>query len=152
MANTTRQPVLLSLKPVYANKVFGHCKTVELRRRIASDMQDRHVFIYVTSPDKILRGGFRVGKVWHGTPEKVWHMVSKLAGINKPDFDTYFEGQNIAYALEITEIWKCQTPISLSALRHQFSKFVVPQSWRYVRDDEFPFLQQIERQTLDSVR
>ncbi len=145
--NLTKQPVLLSLKPLYANLIFERRKTAELRRRIASGMRHRDVFIYVSSPVMELRGGFRVGQVWCDAPEDVWNMVRNRAGVNKRDFDTYFEGQTIAYALEITDIWKCQTPISLSTLRRQFSKFVVPQSWRYVRHDEFPFLQQMKCQT-----
>ena len=144
--NTTN-PLLLSLKPCYANLVFKGLKTAELRRRIASYIKDRDVFVYVSSPVMILRGGFRVGHVWHGPPEEVWNMVSKLAGIKKPDFDTYFEGQTVAYALEIKEVWQYEEPVSLDTLRGKFSNFVVPQSWRYVRDDEYQFFQQIKRQT-----
>ena len=143
--NITGQPVLLSLKPVYANKVFGRSKTVELRRRVASYMQDRDVFIYVTSPVMELRGGFRVGEVWRGPPENVWNSVHERAAVKKRDFDTYFEGQSVANALEITEIWEYRTPVSLSRLREQFSNFIVPQSWRYVRDDEYLFLRAMER-------
>ena len=132
--------------------VFGRRKTVELRRRIASYMRNRDVFIYVTSPDMELRGGFRVGEVWRGSPENVWNNVHERAGVNKQDFDNYFEGQTSANALEITEIWTFQTPISLSALRHQFSNFVVPRSWRYVRDDEVQFLQQLKCQTKEPIQ
>lgn len=144
MVNAIAQPILLSLKPVYANMVFGRSKTVELRRRIASYMKNRDVFIYVTSPVMELRGGFRVGEVWSGMPKSVWHEVGERAGVKKRDFDIYFEGQSVANAFEITEIWEYKTSISLSALRHQFSTFVVPQSWRYVRDHEVRFLQQWE--------
>ena len=141
------QPVLLSLKPVYANMVFGRRKTVELRRRVAASMNNRDVFIYVTSPVMELRGGFRVGKVWQGAPEDVWTKVHKRVGVKKREFDVYFEGQSVANALEITEIWEYRTPINLSTLRKQFSNFIVPQSWRYVREYEQPFLQKMERKT-----
>ena len=146
MANTKVQPVLLSLKPVYANMVFGHSKTVELRRRVASSMNNRDVFIYVTSPVMELRGGFRVGMVWRGTPEYIWGIVQKRAGVDRQDFDQYFEGQTSANAIEITEIWKYRTPISLATLKDRFSTFIVPQSWRYVRDEEIRFLQQLKCQ------
>ena len=42
-------PLLLSLKPRFAELVFMGEKTVELRRRIASTMTGREVFIYVSS-------------------------------------------------------------------------------------------------------
>ena len=145
--NFTTPPLLLSLKPCYADLVFEGLKTAELRRRIASHIKDRDVFIYVSSPIMTLRGGFRVGDVWSGAPEEVWRMVSKLAGVNKPDFDTYFEGQAIAYAFEIKAVWEYRSPVSLNALRDRFSNFVVPQSWRYVRPEEHQFFRQIGPQT-----
>ena len=144
------KPLLLSLKPHYADLVFDGLKKAELRRRIAPHITDSDVFIYVSSPIMALRGGFRVGKVWHGTPKEVWRMVSKLAGVNKPDFDTYFEGQTIAYALEIKEVWKCSNPVSLDMLRGKFSNFAVPQSWRYVRSDEHQFFWEMKRQTTET--
>lgn len=139
MTNTTMPPLLLSLKPCYAELVFEGLKTAELRRRIALDMENRDVFIYVSSPAMELRGGFRVGQVWRDTPDKVWDIVSELARVEKQDFDTYFAGKTVACAFEIREVWEYENPVSLNMLREQFPNFVVPQSWRYVRDDEHLF-------------
>ena len=144
------KPLLLSLKPHYADLIFEGLKTAELRRRIASHIKDRDVFIYVSSPIMALRGGFRVGEVWSGIPEDVWSMVSEFASIDKQDFDIYFEGQTIAYAFEIQEVWEYQNPVSLNTLRNRFSNFVVPQSWRYVRLDESRFFWEMERKTTET--
>jgi predicted transcriptional regulator len=138
------RPLLLSLKPRYADLIFEGLKTAELRRRIASHIENRAVFVYVSSPTMEIRGGFRVGKVWHGDPEEIWHMVSKLARVDKQDFDTYFEGLSFAYAFEIKEVWEYRKPVSLNALRNEFPNFVVPQSWRYVRPEEHEFFIEIE--------
>ncbi len=145
--NITKQPVLLSLKPLYADLIFERQKTAELRRRIASYMQNRDVYIYVSSPVMELRGGFRVGEVWRGAPEDVWSMVRKRAAVDKRDFDNYFEGKTVAYALEIKEVWKYPKPVNLDTLRGKFSKFTAPQSWRYVRDYEYQFFQKMKPQT-----
>ena len=139
------RPLLLSLKPRYANLVFEGLKTAELRRRIASHIENREVFVYVSSPTMEIRGGFRVGKVWHGDPEDVWHMVSKFAHVDKQDFDIYFEGLSFAYAFEIKEVWEYRKPVSLNVLRDEFSNFVAPQSWRYVRPEEHEFFIEIKR-------
>ena len=141
------QPLLISLKPCYADLVFDGLKTVELRRRIVSPANDRDVFVYVTSPIRELRGGFRVGQVWQGSPEEVWGMVSELVSLNKREFDAYFEGQTIAYALEIRDIWEFQNPLGLSNLRVCFESFVVPQSWRYVTPVEHGAFQKLGRRT-----
>ena len=143
---TSIQPIILSLKPCYADLVFMELKTAELRRRISLHIQNRDVFVYVSSPTMALRGGFRVGDFWTGTPQEIWSLVEDLAQVKKHDFDSYFEGQTVAYAFEITEVWEAQEPISLSELRNEISNFTVPQSWRYVRKDELQFFRQIRKQ------
>ncbi len=140
------QPLFLSLKPCYADLVFQKLKTAELRRRIATHIEDRDVFVYVSSPTMALRGGFRVGDFWKGTPQKIWSMVKNLAHVEKQDFDSYFEGKTVAYAFEITEVWESQKLVPLSDLREQFPNFVVPQSWRYVKKGELQFFRQIREQ------
>ena len=145
--NATMPPLLLSLKPCYAERVFEGLKTVELRRRIASHITNRDVFVYVSSPDMQLRGGFRAGDFWHGTPDEIWAQVSEFARVDKQDFDTYFEGKTVAYAFEITEVWESPNPVHLNILRGKFPNFVVPQSWRYVRDNELKFFEKIKQQT-----
>ena len=121
--NKTTQPLLFSLKPRYADLIFAGRKKAELRKRIASGIEGRDVFIYVASPIKQLRGGFRVGEVWRGSPEEVWNKISELAGVNKRDFDAYYAGCEIAYALQITDVWEYENPVDLSKLRNLFSKF-----------------------------
>ena len=144
------KPLLLSLKPHYADLVFEGLKTAELRRRITSHIEGRDVFIYVSSPTMALRGGFCVGEVWRGAPEDVWSMVSELASVDKQDFDIYFEGQAIAYAFEIKKVWEYPNSLSLNTLKNQFSNFAIPQSWRYVRPDEHEFFLKMRHQTKEN--
>lgn len=148
--NTTTEPLLFSLKPYYAELVFKKLKEAELRRRITSCMENRDVFIYVTSPVRQLRGGFRVGRVWSGTPEEVWRHVSKLARVRKRDFDAYYAGRTVAYALKITDVWEYKNPASLNTLGNRFPDFVVPQSWRYVRPEEYRLFRRMKRLTKES--
>ena len=145
--NVTTKPVLFSLKPRYADLVFEGLKHAELRRRLTPDMKDRDVFIYVSSPVRQLRGGFRVGHVWHGSPKDVWKEVSGFAGVKKRDFDNYYSGRTVAYALKITGVWEYVYPASLQTLRDRFPHFVVPQSWRYVKPEEYRSFQKMMRRT-----
>ena len=139
------RPLLLSLKPHFADLVFQGLKTAELRRRIARYAVDRDVFVYVSSPVRELRGGFRVEHVWKGSPESVWEEVSDLAQVEKGDFDAYYGERRIAYALKIADVWLYQTPVSLENLRTKLESFVVPQSWRYVRPEEYRWLNQMRK-------
>ena len=143
--NNTATPLLLSVKPCYADMVFDGLKRAELRRRIASSIENRNVFVYVSSPRRELRGGFRVGQVWKGSPDYVWQFVSSLASVQKDDFDAYFLGCTIAFALEITKVWEYDVPVPLSVLIRKFQQFVVPQSWRYLKCDEYDFLVDLAR-------
>lgn len=141
---TSQQPIILSLKPCYANLVFMKRKKAELRRRITLNIQNREVFVYVSSPTMALRGGFRVGEFWTGPPDEVWETVEDLAQVNKQEYDTYFEGRNVANAFEILDIWETQNLTPLSELRIQIPNFVVPQSWRYIRDEELDYFSEIK--------
>ena len=147
--NSATTPLLFSLKPKYAKLVFDGPKKVELRRRDLTRMRGRDIFVYVTSPVGKLRGGFRVGEVWTGTPEEIWNVVSESACVEKPDFDAYYAGRNIAYALEITEVWEYSDPVGLSELRDIFQNFVAPQSWRYVKPQEHELFLRMERDRLE---
>ena len=142
---TALRPLIISLKPCYADLVFEGLKKVELRRRIASQISDRDVFIYVSSPARKLRGGFRVGQVWEGSPEAVWSIVAELAALDRQEFDAYFQGQTVAYALEVTNVWEYQSPVGLSWLRDRLDDFVVPQSWRYAKTEEHELFREMER-------
>ena len=73
------RPLIISLKPCYADMVFKGLKKVEFRRRIASQISNRDVFIYVSSPVREMRGGFRVGQVWEGSPDEVWNIVANMS-------------------------------------------------------------------------
>ena len=137
--------LLISLKPRYADLVFEGLKKAELRRNLASQLENREVYIYVSSPVCALRGGFRVGRIWCGSPEKIWSIVSDLASVEKQEFDAYYAGKAIAYALEITSVWEYEEPVGLSELRNWFPNFVVPQSWRYIRPEETPVFHRVKR-------
>ena len=147
--NIGLRPLIISLKPCYADMVFEGLKKVEVRRRIASQLSNRDMFIYVSSPVKELRGGFRVGQVWEGPPDEVWNIVAELAAVNRRDFDAYFQGQAVAYALEVTNVWECQSPVGLSWLRNRFDDFVVPQSWRYAKPEEHEIFQKMKRRPIE---
>lgn len=128
---------LLSLRPRYASLLFCGEKKTELRRRFVRDVSGRHALVYVTSPVRQLRGGFRVESVVSGALDEVWEKVSASAGVDRAQFDAYYQGSSVAYALEIVDVWEYVEPVDLSELRSKFGRFVVPQSWRYVNPDEY---------------
>ena len=145
------QSLVLSLQPRFAELVFDGTKRTELRRRFAEGLEGCDVFVYVTSPVRELRGGFRVEAIWKGPPEELWEKVSETAGVSRAQFDAYYRGKEVAYALGMTDVWEFKSPSSLNTLRERLGDFVVPQSWRYVRDEESRWLRRKRKVQLPSV-
>ena len=139
------QALVLSLQPHFADLVFNGSKRTELRRRFTEGLEGCDVFVYVTSPVRELRGGFRVEDIWKGPPEDLWGKVSGTACVNRAQFDAYYRGKEVAYALTMADVWRFKSPSSLDALRQRLGDFVVPQSWRYVRDQEIGWLRKKPR-------
>ena len=110
------------------------------------------MFVYVSSPVRQLRGGFRVEHVWSGSPEQVWEEVSEFARVEKQDFDAYYAGRTVAYALRIADVWEHEQLVGLEALRDRFLDFVVPQSWRYVKQEEYRYFQSLGRNPIHTER
>lgn len=143
------RPLLLSLKPVYADLVFSGLKTAELRRWMPREVKGRDVFIYVSSPERTLRGGFRVADVWEGTPDDVWDQVKDLARVDEGTYNAYYEGCSKAFVLSIANAWEHANPLTLERLRVKFPSFVVPQSWRYLTACERRSFSKMKRVPID---
>ena len=69
----------------------------------------------------------------------------------KRGFDTYYEGREIAYALQVTDVWEYENPVDLNKLRNRFSNFSVPQSWRYVKPEEYRSFRNMKREIKEEV-
>ena len=139
-------PLLFSLKPHYADMLFMGVKTTELRRRIATGIEGREVFVYVSSPVQTIRGGFRVDKVRSGPPEDVWGHVEASAGVDRVEYDAYYNGSGVAHALQVSHVWEHDAPVALGALREVLPEFRPPQSWRYAKGRELAWLEEFKRE------
>ncbi|MXW51833.1 MAG: hypothetical protein F4X81_17200 [Gammaproteobacteria bacterium] len=139
-------PLVLSLKPHYAEMLFMGVKTIELRRRFATGLEGREVFVYVSSPVQKIWGGFRVDEVWSGTPEDVWGRVEARAGVERTEYDAYYSGSGVAHALHVSHVWEHGAPVALGAIRDELPEFRPPQSWRYAKGRELIWFEEFKRE------
>ncbi len=139
-------PLLISMKPRYANMLFMGVKTVELRRRFTTGLKGREAFVYVSSPVRRLWGGLRVDEVWNGTPEGLWLRVAAKAGVGRAEYDAYYSGSSVACALRVSRVWEHDAPVSLAAIRRELPEFRPPQSWRHAKGSELRWLEAFKRQ------
>jgi len=141
--------LLLSIKPVYAEKIFSGKKKVELRRvRSRLNMGDL-VFVYVSSPRKALVGSFevdRISQIEIKIPTDLnyfWEMVQVQAGITYEEFESYYKGASLGVGFFFTKIKIFASPIDLEQLREKIPEFRPPQSYRYLKESELNILKSL---------
>lgn len=121
--------VLLSVKPKYAEKILEGKKKYEFRRAIFKRNEIEKVYIYSSSPVSKITAAFEIEKILMDSPEKIWKLCHKYAGISKKDFFAYFKNSGIAYAIEIGNVNSFPVPIDPY---HVIEDFIPPQSFYYL--------------------
>lgn len=130
----TAKALLLSLKPRYADAILSGTKRYELRRVRPRLDPDDLVLLYVTSPRSRIEGVFEVAGVLAAPPPTLWGMVADGAGIERRTFDSYFEGRNMAYAIEVKRVWSLLKPVPLTDLRSE--AIAPPQGYHYLSPEQ----------------
>jgi len=130
--NNSDRYILLSIQPRYAEKIFNGTKKVELRRSFPVSYENRLVVVYVSTPVKAIIGTFHISSVLSAKPEEIWKAAGKVSGINRDEFDTYYDGAETGHAIFIRNVRRCEKPIPLNTLRLQIDKFTAPQNFRYI--------------------
>jgi predicted transcriptional regulator len=136
--------ILLSIRPEYANKIFEHTKTVELRRVCPKHLeQGDWVLIYASSPVQALVGAFKVDKIVKKPLKDLWKMVRKQAGATRQEFDAYYDGVSVGVAIffKVQDVQQLEEPITLDILKQHC--FHPPQSFRYATASETAFFNDI---------
>ncbi len=129
---------LMSIKPKYAYRIFSGVKKFELRRWIGLAVESGStVFVYASGKVRALIGEFRVGRVFYGTPSRVWGYVQSFSasGVYSED-RVYISGSKKALAIEVLEPRLYRYPIKLDELRLVLPDFNPPLSFREVDPNE----------------
>ena len=124
--------LLISLRPRFAKMIFAGTKKVELRRVRPRIGKGDMVFIYVSSPVMALEGAFEVGRIVSGTPQTIWEKFNRKTGLSKQEFDSYYKGKQMAFAILIERYWQLPVPVRLAKLRKERNGFHPPQSYHYI--------------------
>ncbi|MBI4320056.1 MAG: ASCH domain-containing protein [Chloroflexi bacterium] len=128
--------LLLSIHPVYVDRIFEGTKKVELRRIRPEVVSGDWVFVYATSPVRALIGAFEVERVVEALPHNLWDKVQNDAGITRKQFDAYYLGASIGFGIFVSRTWSFPEPLELVRLRQLLPNFRPPQAYRYLTDDE----------------
>jgi predicted transcriptional regulator len=123
---------ILSIKPIYANNILSGGKRVEFRKKVFKKSVER-VYIYSSSPQKMIVGYFTIQKIVEDTPANLWNKFHKVGGIDKESFFEYFKDSDIGYSIVIKDIIKFdeeRDPIDF------IENFSAPQSYIYLERTE----------------
>lgn len=125
---------ILSIKPVYANRILAGTKTIELRKSSMGLHSGDIIVVYASAPEQRIHFWFQIRNVETLAVEEMWNRYSLQLGIDYKDYAEYFSEQSSAVAFHIGNIQRV-TPIPLKMIEDLVPQFVPPQGLIWLRDE-----------------
>ena len=125
------RPLLLSLRPRFAEAILDGSKTIELRRTRVAAPPGTHLLLYASAPIMAVVGVAVLGERHTARPSTIWRRHRTSLGLSRAEFDQYLAGAQFATALDITQAQALPDPFTLAWLRSH-AWFQPPQSYRYI--------------------
>lgn len=103
---------ILSIKPKYVEEIAAGRKKFEFRKNFFSRPVEK-VYVYATAPISRIVGEFRPALMLAGSPWDIWRFTDYYTGMTKQEFDEYYKGRELAYAILIDFYKKYKHPVCL---------------------------------------
>lgn len=129
--------LLMSIKPVYAQKIKAKEKTIELRCSSPKVSSGDVLVIYESSPVQRITAYCEIDSVISMPPAKLWDVVKEKAGIARDAFEEYFSGKQEGVGICLKNVITLSSPQPLSVIS---ADFCAPQSYRYISKEHFQHL------------
>jgi len=123
--------VVLSIKPVYAFKIFDGTKKFEFRRSIFRNQNVKSVIVYASAPIQKVIGEFEIEEVLNEDLSTLWELTQEFSGISEEFYYSYFANKKEGFAIKIKNTTKYVNP---KCLKRDFDLFP-PQSFAYLLDN-----------------
>lgn len=124
--------VILSIKPIYSQAIISGSKKVEFRKKKFKRNVDK-VFIYSSSPEKLIIGYFTILEIVEDTPQNLWNTFNDVGGINENDFFDYYKEVETGFSIVMDKVYKFEIGIDPIDFLEKFS---APQSYIYVEEKQ----------------
>lgn len=131
-----RPAMFLSIRPRFAELILSGVKSVELRRVRPKVIEGDLILLYASSPVRELIGVCTVSRVEVAPVSELWRRHGRRLGLQRPEFDSYFEGAARAVAISVQDARRVIRPRTLDELRDRLPSFVPPQSFSYISMDD----------------
>jgi len=122
--------VLLSIKPQFVDLILSGDKKFEFRKQIHKNLDVKTIVIYATKPVGKVVGEFTIKEIHQDTPQNLWKFAHSSSGISSNEYEAYFEGRNVAFAIEIEKVKKYKSPRDLWDV---IPNGTAPQSFAYIK-------------------
>lgn len=96
--------ILMSIKPVYVEKILSGGKHFEYRKTLPKKNGIDKIIIYSSSPVKKVVGEVKVKNILVENKEVLWNKTKEKSGTTKEFYDSYFKDKEIAIAYELGEV------------------------------------------------
>ena len=136
---SNKRYLLMSIKPIYAQKIKAKEKTIELRCSSPKVSSGDILVIYESSPVQRVTAYCEIDSIISMAPAKLWEVVKEKACIAWSAFESYFSGKKEGVGICLKDINTLSSPQPLSVISEDFC---APQSYRYISEEQF--LQLIE--------
>jgi len=120
----------MSLRPEYAELFLRGEKWVEFRRRFSRRHVGATAVFYVSSPARKLAFAAKIARVNHAPVDTLWSDYASAGGVPKETFDSYFDGLQHGYAIEVKNVKPLPRCISLTEAKDKWPAFGPPQSFK----------------------
>lgn len=125
---------IISIMSYYARQIFAGTKGFEFRKSsIREEDVGKTMYVYSAKDDKAIIGSFVVKKVHKGNLQQILKISGYDKRSDRDEIERYFANSQNCYALELGEVKKFKTPLSLKDMRAVDPKISLPQYWAYIK-------------------
>lgn len=139
----TENDAIISIHPRHAHAILEGAKTIELRRRIPTLAVGTRLWIYATRPVGAVIGMATVERIVRGEPEQLWLEFGNQSGIDRLDFDAYFDGAEEAVGLLLVNARRSVAHVAIERLRSLREGFHPPQVMMSISNREAQLLRRM---------
>jgi predicted transcriptional regulator len=129
MRSRTRDVIVLSLHPKFAQMIYQGTKTVELRKILPTRRVTR-VLIYETAPVSKVTGVLEISWARRMPVREIWRRFSTRIRVSWSDFRLYLGRRKVAVVIGIGSRRRFKKAFGLRDIARMSSP---PQSFRYAR-------------------
>ena len=112
-----RTTCILKIYQEYCDKILSGAKSYEFRKQCPDWMTPGcEVVLCSCDAPSVLLAWFRIGEITVGSPGDVWKRTNERGGVDLSAFQRYYDGQDQAFALEITTLRKFKTGKTVASI------------------------------------